>query len=248
LTTPAGRSIRALRRHNPGPGPTHAITLTERSNSIAITPDGGTAFVANYGSDTVTPIRTVSRRAGRPIPVGKQPWAIAITPDGRTAYVVNYGPDTVTPINTSTRRRDRGFVPDPHPGRRPVRPARRATRAVDRWRHRAARGLCHLRQPLAGAQLPDPDRDRAAVGGARRLHRAGPRGARPRRRVRGPGAGRAAAADRAAVACAQPGRVRCAHSRRAAPPAAPAARRGRPGDLRDRRQRHPLHAADEAAA
>jgi YVTN family beta-propeller protein len=55
--------------------------LTERSNSIAITPDGGTAFVANYGSDTVTPIRTVSRRAGRPIPVGKQPRAIAI-PEG----------------------------------------------------------------------------------------------------------------------------------------------------------------------
>jgi YVTN family beta-propeller protein len=80
------------------------IKVGANPQAIAITPDGGTAFVANYGSDSVTPIRTVSRRAGAAIPVGKQPWAIAITPDGRTAYVANYGSNTVTPIDTSTRR------------------------------------------------------------------------------------------------------------------------------------------------
>ena len=80
------------------------IKVGANPQAIAITPDGGTAFVANYGSDSVTPIRTVSRRAGAPIPVGKRPWAVAITPDGRTAYVANYGSDTVTPIDTGTRR------------------------------------------------------------------------------------------------------------------------------------------------
>jgi YVTN family beta-propeller protein len=80
------------------------IKVGANPQAIAITPDGGTAFVANYGSSTVTPIRTVSRRAGAPIPVGKQPWAIAVTPDGKTAYVANYGSNTVTPISTSTRR------------------------------------------------------------------------------------------------------------------------------------------------
>ena len=83
-----------------------------------------TAFVANSVSGTVTPVGLATRRAGRPIRVGKDPEAIAVTPDGRTAFVANAGSGTVTPIDTVTRRagapirvgrgpgRDRG-----HPGR-----------------------------------------------------------------------------------------------------------------------------------
>ena len=63
-----------------------------------------TAFVANSVSGTVTPVGLVTRRAGRPIRVGKDPQAIAVTPDGRTAYVANAGSGTVTPIDTATRR------------------------------------------------------------------------------------------------------------------------------------------------
>src|SRR5262249_54294404 len=37
------------------------IKVGANPQAIAITPGGRTAFVANYGSDTVTPIRTVSR-------------------------------------------------------------------------------------------------------------------------------------------------------------------------------------------
>ena len=69
---------------------------------IAITPDGKTAYVANDGSGTVTPIATATNTAGPPITVGSDPYAIAITPDGKTAYVANYGSDTVTPIATAT--------------------------------------------------------------------------------------------------------------------------------------------------
>jgi YVTN family beta-propeller protein len=63
-----------------------------------------TAFVVNSGSSSVTPIDLATRRAGRPIGVGKHPLAIAITPGGKTAYVVNSRSDTVTPINTATWR------------------------------------------------------------------------------------------------------------------------------------------------
>ena len=50
-----------------------------------------TAYVANAGSDTVTPIATASNTAGPPITTGYNPFAIAITPDGKTAYAVNDG-------------------------------------------------------------------------------------------------------------------------------------------------------------
>ena len=62
-----------------------------------------TAYVANYGSSTVTPISIRTNTVGPAIPVGSGPFAIAITPDGRTAYVVNDGdPGTVTPISIRT--------------------------------------------------------------------------------------------------------------------------------------------------
>ena len=40
---------------------------------IAITPDGKTAYVANTGSGTVTPIATATNTAGPPITVGSEP-------------------------------------------------------------------------------------------------------------------------------------------------------------------------------
>jgi YVTN family beta-propeller protein len=61
-----------------------------------------TAYVANTGSNTVTPIDTATGATGTPIAVGSGPSSIAITPDGKTAYVVNTDSDTVTPIATLT--------------------------------------------------------------------------------------------------------------------------------------------------
>ena len=63
-----------------------------------------TAFVVNSGSNSVTPIDLATRKAGRPIRVGKHPLAIALTPGGQTAYVANSRSGTVTPIDTATRR------------------------------------------------------------------------------------------------------------------------------------------------
>ena len=53
----------------------------------------------------MTPVRTATNTALRPIKVRQIPAAIAITPDGKTAYTVNFAGRrgvTVTPIRTAT--------------------------------------------------------------------------------------------------------------------------------------------------
>jgi YVTN family beta-propeller protein len=77
------------------------ISAGATPRGIAITPDGGTAYVSN-GGPTVTPIAIATGVAGAAISVGAHPAGIAITPNGTTAYVANSGPGTVTPIATAT--------------------------------------------------------------------------------------------------------------------------------------------------
>ena len=72
--------------------------------SIAISPNGTTAYVANWGSNSVTPINTATNTAGTPIGVGTNPQTIAITPDGKTAYVANSGNSSITPIDLATNK------------------------------------------------------------------------------------------------------------------------------------------------
>jgi YVTN family beta-propeller protein len=92
--------------------------------TIAITPDGKTAFVTNFGpfsSATVpTPesIGTVSAidvksRTKDPtdITVGAQPINLAVTPDSKTVYVANYGSDTISTIDVKTRTKDATDIP-----------------------------------------------------------------------------------------------------------------------------------------
>src|SRR5262252_769121 len=85
-----------------------AHALTRAAHPQASPHHLATAYVLG-GSGTVTPIRTATNTALRPIRLGKRrsPCAIAITPDGKTAYVASYGPGpaflgTVTPIRTAT--------------------------------------------------------------------------------------------------------------------------------------------------
>jgi YVTN family beta-propeller protein len=65
-----------------------------------------TVYVANSGTDTVTPISTATNQAGKPIKVGPNPKVIAITPGGKTAYVGSAATgltmNSVTPVTTAT--------------------------------------------------------------------------------------------------------------------------------------------------
>ena len=58
-------------------GPPIPIPLGQ---TIAITPNGKTAYVANTDDGTVTPIRTATNQALRPIKIGYPTTAIAIMP------------------------------------------------------------------------------------------------------------------------------------------------------------------------
>jgi len=74
-----------------------ACTLGAASSASA-----ATAYVANRGSGTVTPIELATNTPGSPITVGSEPVAVAITPNGKTAYVTNSHSNTVTPIELAT--------------------------------------------------------------------------------------------------------------------------------------------------
>ena len=57
------------------------ITVASEANGIAFSPDGQTAYVADYGSNAVTTVTTSSGVSGNPINVGSGPDAIAVMPD-----------------------------------------------------------------------------------------------------------------------------------------------------------------------
>lgn len=95
---------------------TPAITVGSSPTSIAITPDGASAYVTNYGSNTVSVINLSTDTVTHNIPVGINPVSIAISPDGQFAYVANYrdgnqSNTSVSRINLATRE----VTPITHP-------------------------------------------------------------------------------------------------------------------------------------
>jgi DNA-binding beta-propeller fold protein YncE len=72
------------------------IPVGRLPDAIAVTPH--TAYVANYLSNSVTPINLETDAPGRPITGFHNPVALALTPDDRTIYVVNQGNGTVSPV------------------------------------------------------------------------------------------------------------------------------------------------------
>jgi DNA-binding beta-propeller fold protein YncE len=71
------------------------------AEDIAFTPDGKTAYVANFEGPTgrVVPISTATGTPGKPILIGVGA-IIAITPDGKTVYAA--ADNKVVPISTAT--------------------------------------------------------------------------------------------------------------------------------------------------
>ncbi len=78
------------------------IAVGSEPYSVAITPDGTTAYVADYGSDQIVPVTLATGAVGTPIALGDRPTAIAITPDGHTAYVVSDS-GRIWPVALATR-------------------------------------------------------------------------------------------------------------------------------------------------
>jgi YVTN family beta-propeller protein len=78
------------------------IAAGEGPASVAITPDGRYAYVADVFGESVSVIDTSTRQpVGEPIEVGGLPFGLAITPDGSRVFVTDLGPKVFV-IDTET--------------------------------------------------------------------------------------------------------------------------------------------------
>jgi gliding motility-associated-like protein len=60
------------------------------------------AYIANYGSNNVSVISTVSNSVIATIPVGSNPFGVSVSQDGTLVYITNEGDNTVSVIDTKT--------------------------------------------------------------------------------------------------------------------------------------------------
>ncbi|HJT91311.1 MAG TPA: beta-propeller fold lactonase family protein, partial [Mycobacterium sp.] len=93
---------------------TVAVTVTPMSiavgnspNGVAVSPDGSTVYVTNFGDlssggNTVSVIDAATTTVVATITVGGNPANVAVSPNGATAYVTNLDDGTVSVIDTAT--------------------------------------------------------------------------------------------------------------------------------------------------
>jgi YVTN family beta-propeller protein len=83
-----------------GGGSVSSVAFNASASSITLRPIS--AYVADEGAGTVTPIDMATNTAETPITGLTNPFDIALTPNGANAYVTNFLGNTVTPINLVT--------------------------------------------------------------------------------------------------------------------------------------------------
>jgi YVTN family beta-propeller protein len=76
---------------------TATITVGNGPRLVAVSPDGSSVWVSNYGSGTVSRINTTTNVATS-ITVGSNPFGVAVSPDGSSVWVTNNGGTTVSRI------------------------------------------------------------------------------------------------------------------------------------------------------
>jgi YVTN family beta-propeller protein len=97
---------------------------------VAVTPDGKTAYVTNFGSGTVSTINVKTRTKNLDdIPVGQNPATVEVTPDGKTVLVANNSSGSMSTIEVKTRTQNPTDIPvgGPLPAGIAVTPCRRVT-------------------------------------------------------------------------------------------------------------------------
>lgn len=79
-------------------------SVGSKPTGLAITPDGGTIYVASTMSNSIEIINAATNTIINilHLPSGSSPFAIAITPDGKTAYISNSGNGTVVPLDIAS--------------------------------------------------------------------------------------------------------------------------------------------------
>lgn len=74
-------------------------TGQQTAHMVAVSPDGGRAFVANIGAGSISVVDLQKRRIERHIATGKGAEGIAVTPDGKEVWVSNRDADTLSIID-----------------------------------------------------------------------------------------------------------------------------------------------------
>jgi len=72
------------------------------SGGIALSPGGGTLYVVNPDSNSVSALDTRSNQKIAETPVGQDPRCLAVSPDGNTLYVTNQGSATLSILDART--------------------------------------------------------------------------------------------------------------------------------------------------
>jgi DNA-binding beta-propeller fold protein YncE len=85
-----------------GPSTAAMADGTGYPGSIAITPNGRTAYVAIPGLGTIVPVHLSPLSSASPIVLGGTPHSIAIAPNGETAYVTNSTANAVDVVDLAT--------------------------------------------------------------------------------------------------------------------------------------------------
>jgi YVTN family beta-propeller protein len=94
-------------------------TGAKGSHMVAVSPDGGRAYVANMVSGTVGVFDLRTRAKLREFAVGKQPEGVALSPDGRRLWVADRSGDTLRAYDTARFAR----VAEVPTGKTPIRVA-----------------------------------------------------------------------------------------------------------------------------
>jgi YVTN family beta-propeller protein len=81
--------------------PCLAVSAGVPAPTVAVTPNGGYAYVTNCGDNTVSVVNTSTDTIVATVLVGNSPFGVAITPSGAFAYVTNTGDSTVSVIDTA---------------------------------------------------------------------------------------------------------------------------------------------------
>lgn len=86
------------------------LTVGDEPQSVALTPNGQYAYVANAAGNSVSVIRitdpawgTFSASLITNITTGAEPWNVVTSPDGNRVFVANSVQDTITVINTANQ-------------------------------------------------------------------------------------------------------------------------------------------------
>jgi YVTN family beta-propeller protein len=96
-------------------GPATEVAVGHRPYDVVLAADGRTAWVTNWGGDSVSVVDVAGGRVRATVAVGTHPSAMTLNPRGHELYVADSDSDTVSVIDTARDRRIRTISLAPYP-------------------------------------------------------------------------------------------------------------------------------------